>query len=257
MTGEAGKKSIVRDFWNRNVNQLNQLRRDDIGTPDFFAAAESLRFKYHYHLPPLFDRISQEYPRGRLIEVGCSMGNDTVQLARRGLAVTGVDLTQSAVDLIRQRFSEQKLAGEFHVADAEQLPLDDELFDVAYSFGVLHHTPDTGRAVAEIHRVLKVGGKAYVMLYHKRSLNWLMHRLTGVPFDGSRQDPCPVEKTYTRDDARTLFHKFENVQVTIDYLCGTGWGVFGKMIPTSLHRWLGRRIGWHLMIEGTKMASSS
>ena len=61
MTGEVGKKSIVRDFWNRNVNQLNQLRRGDIGTPEFFAAAESLRFKYHYHLPPLFDRISQEY----------------------------------------------------------------------------------------------------------------------------------------------------------------------------------------------------
>ena len=74
-------KSEVRDFWNRNVNQFNQLQSEDVGTKDFYQAALDLRYEYHYHLPPLFDRLAQEYPQGRLLEVGCSMGNDSFEFA--------------------------------------------------------------------------------------------------------------------------------------------------------------------------------
>ena len=68
-------KSEVRDFWNRNVNQFNQLERADVGTKEFYQAALDLRYEYHYHLLPLFDPLAQQYPQGHLLEVGCSMGN--------------------------------------------------------------------------------------------------------------------------------------------------------------------------------------
>ncbi len=72
-------------------------------------------------------------------------------------------------------------------ADAEQLPFADQSFDLVYSWGVLHHTPDTGRAVEEVRRVLKVGGEARVMLYSRRSWVvlglWLRYGLArGRPF---------------------------------------------------------------------------
>ncbi len=252
MADSVQDKTAVHDFWNRNVNQFNQLNRDDVGSSVFYAAAEELRYKYHYHLPPLFDRIARQFPGGTLLEVGCSMGNDTIQLARRGLKVTGVDLTEKAIELIRKRFADEGLGGEFRVGDAEHLPFADDTFDVGYSFGVLHHTPNTAGSICELCRVIRPGGKAFVMLYHRRSLNSLAHRLTGVPFDGSRKDPCPVEKTYTVATAKEMFHLFSDVQVEVDYLCGTGWGVVGRMIPKRLHRWLGRRVGWHLMVEATK-----
>jgi ubiquinone/menaquinone biosynthesis C-methylase UbiE len=245
-------KSDVRDFWNRNINQFNQLNREDVGTPAFFEAAEALRYQYHYHLPPLFDRIAADYPGGRLLEVGCSMGNDTIQFARRGLDVAGIDLTEAAIALINDRFQLSELAGDFRVGDAEALPFEDNTFDVCYSFGVLHHTPDTAGAIEELRRVLKPGGRAFVMLYNRASLNYVVHRLTGVPFDGSRKDPCPVEKCYKPAEAAAMFEGYTSVTIEKDYLCGTGYGLVTDLMPTGLHRWLGRRIGWHLMIEAQK-----
>jgi SAM-dependent methyltransferase len=249
---DTQQKELVRDFWNRNVNQFNQLRREDIGTREFYEAAEKLRYEYHYHLPPLFDRLAREFPGGKLLEVGCSMGNDTMQFARRGFQVTGVDLTPAAIELIKQRFALYDMPGDFRVADAENLPFEDNTFDVAYSFGVLHHTPNTDRSIEELRRVLRPGGKAVVMLYNQYSLNWVAHRLTGVPFDGSKKDPCPVEKAYPPGVAKDFFKHYSKVDVWVDYLYGTGWGTLNKVMPTPVHRALGRVIGWHVMIEAVK-----
>lgn len=248
----TSSKEAIREFWNRNVNQFNQLNRDDVGTRDFYDAAEKLRYAYHYHLPPLFDRIAGEFPNGKLLEVGCSMGNDTIQFARRGMRVTGVDITPVAIDLIRQRFELYSLTGDFRVADAEALPFEDNTFDVVYSFGVLHHTPNTAGSIEEVRRVLKPSGKAHIMLYNTFSLNWLAHRLTGIPFDGSKKDPCPVEKSYLPWQTREFFKNYRSVHLRVDYLYGTGWGALNRVMPKALHRALGRVIGWHLMIEAAK-----
>ncbi|WP_028580528.1 class I SAM-dependent methyltransferase [Desulfogranum japonicum] len=252
MTSKESKKDKVRDFWNRNVNQFNQLLRDDVGTREFYDAAEALRYQYHYHLPPLFDKIASEFPHGKLLEIGCSMGNDTMQLARRGMKVTGIDITQTAIDLITERFLLFEMSGDFQVADAENLPFEDNTFDVVYSFGVLHHTPDTVGAIEEARRVLRPNGKAFVMLYNTCSLNWLAHRLTGIPFDGSRAEPCPVEKSYMPFSAKKLFKNYTSTHLSVDYLFGTGWGQGNRFMPIALHRLLGRVIGWHLMIEAVK-----
>lgn len=245
-------KSEVRDFWNRNVNQFNQLERADVGTKEFYQAALDLRYEYHYHLLPLFDRLAQQYPQGHLLEVGCSMGNDSFELAKRGFQVTGIDITEKAIDLIRQRFTLYQMPGDFRVADAENLPFDDNSFDVVYSFGVLHHTPNTEGAIEEIRRVLKPHGKASIMLYNQLSLNWLAHALTGIPFDGSKSDPCPVEKAYLPFQVKSFFKHYATYHLSIDYLFGYGWGGVNRWMPSVVHRALGRVVGWHLMIEATK-----
>lgn len=245
-------KSEVRDFWNRNVNQFNQLQRDDVGSKEFYQAALDLRYEYHYHLPPLFDRLAQEYPQGRLLEVGCSMGNDTFELAKRGFQVSGIDITEKAIELIQARFALYQMSGDFRVADAEKLPFEDNTFDVVYSFGVLHHTPDTAGAIQEIRRVLKPNGKASIMLYNQFSLNWVAHALTGIPFDGSKADPCPVEKAYPPFYVKSFFKGYSSYKLQIDYLFGYGWRGVNHWMPKPVHRALGRLFGWHLMIEATK-----
>jgi SAM-dependent methyltransferase len=120
-----------------------------------------------------------------------------------------VDLTEAAVELARKRFELFDLPGRFQTADAENLDFPDESFDLVYSHGVLHHTPETAEAIREVHRVLRPGGRAIVMLYHRDSynyrvnisvlrrlgahlLNWesgvkVVHRITGEPLDSLRQ----------------------------------------------------------------------
>jgi len=107
-----------------------------------------------------------------VLEIGCGLGTDGAQFAQAGAHYTGVDLTDAAVDLARKRFEIFNLEGEFRVADAEQLDFPNESFDLVYSHGVLHHTPDIAAAIAEIRRVLRPGGQAKVMLYHRDSYNY-------------------------------------------------------------------------------------
>ncbi|MFC1705692.1 class I SAM-dependent methyltransferase [Planctomycetota bacterium] len=247
-----GSKDQVRQFWNRNVCQAG-LPGSVRGTKEFFEEAEAIRYRYHYHLRPLFADIRNACGvGGRLLEIGCGMGTDLLQLGRMGLDVTGVDLTESGIELAKRRFGLYGLKADLRVADAEDLPFPDGAFDAVYSFGVLHHTPDTKRSIREVHRVLKPQGRAFVMLYHLLSLNYLAHWITGVPFDGSRKDRCPVEKAYTRSEIRDLFCVFPRVEVRVDYLFGTGWGIAGRLTPRLIHRALGRIIGWHAMIRASR-----
>jgi ubiquinone/menaquinone biosynthesis C-methylase UbiE len=153
--------------------------------------------------------------------------------------------------LAKKRFKLYDLTADLRVDDAEHLSFEDNTFDEVYSFGVLHHTPDTEQSIREVWRVLRKGGTAVVMLFH-RSLNYVVHRLLRIPADGSRSDPVPVARTYSRNQARRLFSPFSKVQVDVDYLFGTGWGVVNRLMPVSLHHFLGRYVGWPHMIQAAK-----
>lgn len=245
-------KEVVKDYWTRNVNQVNFLKSPEIGSHAFFEESETLRYRYHYHLLPLFDQLAQQYPAGKLLEVGCSMATDLIQLAQRDFQVTGVDLTEVGIKLAKKRFALNNLTANLLVGDAENLEFEDNSFDIVYSFGVLHHTPDVPKSVQEVWRVLKKGGTAVIMLYHRDSLNFIAHKLLDIPADGSRSDPVPVAYVYSRSQARDVFSQFTDVDVTVDYLFGTGWGVVNHLTPTFLHHFLGKYIGWHLMIRAVK-----
>lgn len=162
-------KSQVRAFWNEHPCG-SKFAREEIGTAQFFRAIEEHRYATEWHIPEMVD-----FPRWRgaaVLEVGCGMGTDGVQFARAGARYTGIDLTPRSIEIVRGRFALENLPGNLQVADAENLPFEDNYFDLAYSHGVLHHTPDTARAINELHRVLKPGGRALVMLYHKNSYNY-------------------------------------------------------------------------------------
>lgn len=162
-------KERVRVFWQAHPCGT-KFSDAEIGTPEFFERVEAHRYEKEWHIPTAADF---QNTRGlRVLEIGCGMGTDGAQFAKAGAIYTGIDLTDAAVELARKRFQVSGLKGEFRVADAERLDFPDASFDLVYSHGVLHHTPDIEAAVREIHRVLKPGGRAMVMLYHRGSYNY-------------------------------------------------------------------------------------
>src|SRR5947209_2210538 len=162
-------KERVRDFWQKNPCGT-KFTDAEMGTRPFYERVEEHRYEKEWHIPAAADFKSA---RGlRVLEIGCGLGTDGAQFAKAGAIYTGVDLTDAAVELARKRFELFNLKGCFRSADAENLDFADESFDLVYSHGVLHHTPDTERAVKEIHRVLVPGGRAIVMLYHRGSYNY-------------------------------------------------------------------------------------
>jgi ubiquinone/menaquinone biosynthesis C-methylase UbiE len=162
------------------------------------------------------------------------------------------------------------MPGEFVITDGERLPFQDESFDVVYSNGVLHHTPGTDVAIAEAHRVLRPGGTAKVMLYHRNSLAYwgeLFFRrglLSGELLRGrsmsdvmsrwveiSSNDARPLVKVYSRREARELFKMFSHVETEIEQMTRPELR-FLKSIPESLYRRLRRAIGWNVIITAKK-----
>jgi ubiquinone/menaquinone biosynthesis C-methylase UbiE len=245
-------KEDVRNFWNRNVCQTEFIKGEARGTKSFFEKAEEIRYKYHFYLVELLDWIAKEKPTGKLLEIGCSMGTDLIQLARKGMQVTGVDLTDEGIALAKKRFELYGLPANLIVGDAEQLPFEDNTFDVVYSFGVLHHTPDTQKSIDEVRRVLKPDGIAVIMLYNTNSFNYIVHRVLDAPFDGNRKDRCPIERSYDRKEVTALFSKFSKVTLEKEYFMTTGYGVVWHLLPKLLHRKLGNIWGWHYIIKAKK-----
>jgi SAM-dependent methyltransferase len=100
------------------------------------------------------------------------VGTDSLQFVRHGARFIGIDLSDRSLRLTQERFRLYGFAGRLFQADAEFLPFASSFFDVIYSWGVLLCVPNIRSAVEEVHRVLRPGGKAIVMLYHKSSLNY-------------------------------------------------------------------------------------
>src|SRR5262245_47575379 len=167
--GNAQLKERVRAFWQEHPCGT-KFADAEPGTRRFYELVEQHRYEKEWHIPAAADFAAT---RGlRVLEIGCGLGTDGAQFSAAGAAYTVIDLTDAAVDLARRRFELFDLPGTFCKADAENLDFPADSFDLVYSHGVLHHTPDTAKAVREIHRVLRPGGRAEVMLYHRESYNY-------------------------------------------------------------------------------------
>lgn len=247
-----GLTARIADFWSRNVNaeRLNgaAVSRSPRGSDEYFAELSAQRYRSHRHLLPWIESL----PAGsRVLEVGCGIGLDSFTMARRGLDVTAVDLTAVGAATANDRARRHALTARYAVADAGSLPFADGSFDHVYSFGVLHHAADTQRCIDEARRVLRTGGTALIMLYHRRSLNELVHRFVRVPFE-ERDELCPVVRRYTRAEIRAAFAAFSEVELRTEYLFGEGYGIVHRLFPDILYRPLSRWFGWHLMIRARK-----
>jgi len=161
--------SKVYDFWQVEACGTHFVNAEK-WTPEFYEEYRKFRYAVEWHIPVLVPFA--ETKGKRVLEIGCGNGADGVMFARAGADYTGVDLTNAAIEATRRHFCLLSLRGRFQTENAENLSFGDECFDFVYSHGALHHTPNPGRAFSEIYRVLRPGGKAVLMVYHKRSFNY-------------------------------------------------------------------------------------
>ena len=265
----AEEKQRARAQWSEDPCGAVYGREQEFGTREFFDAVERHRYtEYAPWMPAVMG--FNDVAGARLLEVGCGMGTDLLQFARGGARVTGVDLTPRSIEISRQHLEVYGERGEFAISDGESLPFADESFDVVYSNGVLHHTPDTAGAVREVHRVLRKGGQARVMLYHRGSAAYwgdiiLRHGvLHGELLKNSPEDIMskyvefnesggrPLVKVYSRREARQLFSMFREVKVQVEQLTRPELFFLGRFIPEKIFQALRRSVGWNVIITARK-----
>jgi SAM-dependent methyltransferase len=219
-------KNSVRDFWDEAACGEVYATGDTLA--EQFAAQARSRYTLEPYIHPFagFDGAGKE-----VLEVGVGMGADHVEWARSSPSrLVGIDSSSRAVDLTRQRLTLAGLRSELLLADAESLPFPEATFDLVYSWGVLHHTPDTEEAFRQVHRVLRSGGEARIMIYHRPSivgvLLWMRYALLGGSPLRTLTDvyahhlESPGTKGYTMEEGRRLVRQFTSVDVRVQLSFG-------------------------------------
>lgn len=265
------KKKTVHDFWERaSCGEALYLKR-------FASDSYDSHAQHRYTLEPYIqDFAGFESAKGKkVLEIGVGLGADHERFAEAGAELWGVDLTSRAIEHVRQRLSARALKSNLSVGDAENLSFNDNTFDTVYSWGVLHHTPDTRKAISEVWRVLRPGGVAKIMIYHKWSLVgymlWVRFALIRLRPWLSLADvysnhlESPGTKAYTAPEARQMFSAFTKVDIRVflthaDLLAseagqthnGLFLSVARRMWPRHLLRKWAQRHGLFLAIHATK-----
>jgi ubiquinone/menaquinone biosynthesis C-methylase UbiE len=225
----TSEKQAVKDFWNDESCGERYMSGGNRKAQLEAQAAERYRLEPYIHTLLKFDDA-----KGKdVLEIGVGMGADHMEIAKAApLSLTGVDLTERAVAHTTDRLSLAGFTPNVRVADAEELPFPAGSFDLVYSHGVLHCSPDTEKAFREVFRVLRPGGTARIMIYNSRSLVgymlWVRYALLkGKPFQSirsicTRYLESPGTKAYTASEARQMFHRagFSAVQVMIQLTFG-------------------------------------
>lgn len=207
-------KSQVQDFWNES-SCGERLFLEGFSKEDYLRQS-----KVRYDLEPeilTFGSFETFFGK-KTLEIGVGLGSDHMMLAKNGAILHGIDLTDRAIGHTKRRFELLNLESNLQQADAESLPFKDDSFDIVYSWGVIHHSPNTAQIVDEIYRVLRSNGSCKVMIYHKYSLIgfmlWLRYGLFVLrPFIGLNTIyheylESPGTKAYSYREAKKLFHKF-------------------------------------------------
>jgi ubiquinone/menaquinone biosynthesis C-methylase UbiE/glycosyltransferase involved in cell wall biosynthesis len=258
-------KERVGNFWDDTPCGTRGVVLEP-GTRAYFDRIEAERYRLEPFIPAF-----AEFPRWRgkrVLEVGVGAGTDFLGFVRSGARIVGIDLSRRSLDLVRQRLAVYELEAPLVHTDAERLPFSSDTFDLAYSWGVLHHTPRMADALAEVCRVLKPGAEARIMLYHRYS--WValfvylrFGLLAGKPFRSltdviASHVESVGTKALTRAETRKLFAGFSDVEVetVLTPYDRLEESRFGRFFPRFLVNLLGDRFGWFMMIRARKRMNS-
>lgn len=281
MSTSTKLEAEIREWW--EANPMTYDWRKTIspkeGTPEFFEVIDqrfwdAAWFAQRAGEQP-FSRLI-DYPKirdKRVLEIGCGAGSISGQLAASGTQLTAIDLTEHAIALTQRRFRLFGLSGEILQSDARNLDFDDNTFDLVWSWGVIHHSSETEKIISEIHRVLKPGGQARVMVYHRNSIWFQIHHVVirgiflGRLLRHTREEIANkytdghIAKFYTRREFRAKFEPaFSNISTEVYGQKVELWplpasrlkNLLVRLTPDLIGNFVTRRVGGFLFLVATK-----
>jgi SAM-dependent methyltransferase len=248
----------VKAYWDARPCNIRHSPKP-VGSREYFDEVEARKHFVEPHIAGFaqFERWRSK----RVLEVGCGIGTAAVNFARSGADYTGIELSKASLQLTRKRFEVYGLEGRLVLCNAEELSrhVETDHYDLVYSFGVIHHSPNQRAIVEEVRKVIRNDGEFRCMLYAKNSWKDIMIE---AGFDRPEaQQGCPYATTYTEEMVRTLYrdlfeiismkqaHIFPYVvekYVKYEYELQPWF----KAMPAEMFAALERKLGWHMLIVG-------
>ena len=254
-------KSQIRDFWNQGSCDTEHASSKKFSR-EYFEEIETYRY-FDQAFIHAFAQFSR-YHGKKILEVGFGAGTDFIQWLRVGAQANGIDLTKEAFENVTNRIRAYNLPQpeSLQVGDAENLPFESNTFDLGYSFGVLHASPNTERAFSELVRVIRPGGEFKIMVYNTTSIcainAWVKHALLkGRPWKSVKWAVWNyIEsigmKVYTQKELSHMLSKLPLKNIHIDtVITSADYLAASKFPPLNLfYRFLihmaGNTPAWHI-----------
>ena len=274
--GFADKKAEAQSTWGASPAGWTFGEGAEPGTKEFFDNV--LQKRSTYEQPWLFQLVPfGEFKGKRVLELGFGAGYDAYEFCRNGADYSGIDITPENVDRARKHLGFYGYAPELMQGDAENLPFEDATFDIVFSNGVLHHTPDMEKAFREARRVLKPGGQFWVIVYHRDSVFYMLqvvlygHLLKGgfrresladrrSRIEYSTSDAKPLVNVYSRRQVRRILRRsgfwvsktWVRKLTVDDFPLVRGVGFVVRRTPQHVLDRLGRAFGWYVIAFSEK-----
>jgi len=256
---ESGETEVQR-FWTALHGAIDGPAAALVERRTLVALLDPLQqlFEHREHLAVREMPIAELAGR-RVLEIGSGAGAHSALFNARGAEMVALDLTPDRVVATARKLDQLVPPSLAVQGDARRLPFPDGWFDIVYSNGVLHHSPEIERSVREVHRVLKPGGRAVVMLYARRSFLYqgvlfpIRGVLQGKALRGRRwlgeatEWMSPVRQTvanpwtmvFSGREVRRLFRQFADVRLRKNAFTFEQIPVVGKALGRLAGRWTG------------------
>jgi SAM-dependent methyltransferase len=247
----------VQSYWNARPCNIRHSTQP-IGTKEYFHEVEKRKYSVEPHIPGFaqFERWKGK----KVLEVGCGIGTDTINFARAGALVTAVDLSDESLKIAQQRAKVFGLDNSviFYQANAEELTatVPVESYDLVYTFGVIHHTPNPPRAIGQIKQYMSSSSELRIMLYAKNS--WKSIMIEAGLDQPEAQSGCPVAFTFTEHEVRDLLAGFQILEIRQDHIFPFVIEKYVKYeyeiapwfsaMPKHMFAALEKSLGWHMLI---------
>ncbi len=267
----------VRKFWDSRPCNIRHSPKE-VGTYEYFEDVARRKYFVESHIKDFaqFDKWKGK----RVLEIGCGIGTAMISFLQAGVAsYTGIDISSESLLLANKRFKVYQGLGLIPntggdpnqciliQADIETLPQEglpipkniEDRYDLIYSFGVLHHTPNIARAMGNLKYYAKPGAELKIMLYAKTSWKHIMIQAGLDQYEAQNnapvadvfsisevvdlcdyaefdvEDPKDIYQTHIFPYKIPEYKKYEYVLEP-----------YFAAMPASMFRALESRLGWHI-----------
>ena len=231
MKKEKNLLEEVKEHWEEEVCGTRNIINKDVDYKSHENVSEH-RYTVEPHISEFLD-LSADKEKDIALEIGVGAGSDFIQICKQCKHAYGIDLTEAAINLTKERCDLEKLNNyTLQRVNAEKIPFEDNFFDFIYSYGVIHHAPNTMSILSEMKRVSKPGAKIRIMVYSNFSLTGIMlYLLKGffrlniftsqekIIYDHLES---PGTKSYSIKELRKILNSFGFKKIKIDKKLGSG-----------------------------------
>jgi ubiquinone/menaquinone biosynthesis C-methylase UbiE len=253
----------VKKYWNNQPCNINHSKKKFL-SKDYFNEIEKKRYFVESHIP--YFANFKKYKNKNVLEIGCGIGTDGVQFLKNGANYTGVELSKNSLDIFKKRIQIlglSNLKSNLILSNCENLKNVPKLnYNLIYSFGVIHHTPNMKKAFEEIYKLSNKKTEIKIMLYAKNSYKNFMLDITNYRYEAQKN--CPIVYKLDISDVKKLIkNKFKILEISQDFIFPYQIkpyknNIYKKIkhfdcMPPIIFNKLSKKIGEHLLIKLKKI----